>query len=38
VLDQAIALNEKIEEFLCQEIHENTNMGQSLGQLGSLFS
>ena len=38
VLDQAIALNTQIEEFLCQEIHENTNMGQSLGQLTSLFS
>jgi len=38
VLDQAIAKNEQIEHFLCQEIHENTNMGQSLGQLTSLFS
>jgi flagellum-specific ATP synthase len=38
VLDQAIGLNTQIEEFLCQEIHENTNMGQSLGQLTSLFS
>jgi len=38
VLDQAIALNEKIEEFLCQEIFENTGMDQSLGQLTSLFS
>ena len=38
VLDQAIALNTQIEEFLCQEIHENTNMGQSLGHLTALFS
>jgi flagellum-specific ATP synthase len=37
VLDQAIALNGQIEEFLCQEIGDNTNMGQSLGQLSSLF-
>ncbi|MCG2582878.1 flagellar protein export ATPase FliI [Massilia sp. TS11] len=38
VLDQAISLREPIEEFLRQEIHEKVNMGQSLGQLSSLFS
>lgn len=37
VLDQAIALHDKIETFLCQEIHENAGMLQSLGQLTSLF-
>jgi len=37
VLDQAIALHEKIEQFLCQEIKEKADMLQSLGQLTSLF-
>jgi len=37
VLDQAIALNDRIEGFLCQEIHENVGMSESLGQLTSLF-
>jgi flagellum-specific ATP synthase len=37
VLDKAIALHERIEAFLCQEIHDNTNMLQSLGELTSLF-
>jgi flagellum-specific ATP synthase len=37
VLDQAIALNEKIESFLCQEIGDKVGMLQSLGQLTSLF-
>jgi flagellum-specific ATP synthase len=37
VLDQAIALHEKIEAFLCQEIHDKEDMLQSLGQLTSLF-
>ncbi|NHZ80720.1 flagellar protein export ATPase FliI [Massilia sp. CCM 8695] len=38
VLDQAIALNEKIEAFLCQEIKDNVGMPQSLAELTSLFS
>jgi flagellum-specific ATP synthase len=37
VLDKAIQLNDRIEAFLCQEIHDNTNMLQSLGELTSLF-
>jgi flagellum-specific ATP synthase len=37
VLDQAIALNDKIEAFLCQEIPDKVGMGESLGQLTSLF-
>ncbi|HEU4852610.1 MAG TPA: flagellar protein export ATPase FliI [Telluria sp.] len=37
VLDQAIQLNERIEQFLCQEITEKVGMGESLGQLTSLF-
>jgi flagellum-specific ATP synthase len=37
VLDKAIALHERIEAFLCQEIHDNTSMLQSLGELTSLF-
>lgn len=37
VLDQAIALHDKIEAFLCQEIHEKSGMLESLGQLTSLF-
>jgi flagellum-specific ATP synthase len=37
VLDQAIALNEKIEAFLCQEITDKVGMLESLGQLTSLF-
>jgi flagellum-specific ATP synthase len=37
VLDQAIALNEKIEGFLCQEITDKVPMLESLGQLTSLF-
>ena len=31
VLDQAIALHDKIEAFLCQEIHENVGMLRELG-------
>ncbi|NHZ91999.1 flagellar protein export ATPase FliI [Massilia sp. CCM 8733] len=38
VLDQAIALNDKIEAFLCQEIGDNIGMPQSLAELTSLFS
>ena len=38
VLDQAIALNDKIETFLCQEIPEKVGMLESLGQLTSLFA
>jgi flagellum-specific ATP synthase len=38
VLDQAIASHEKIESFLCQEIHERSAIPESLGQLTSLFS
>ena len=37
ILDQAIAKNEKIEAFLCQEIHERVGMLESLGQLTTLF-
>jgi flagellum-specific ATP synthase len=37
VLDQAIALNDKIEAFLCQEITDKVDMLESLGQLTSLF-
>ena len=37
VLDQAIAKNEQIEAFLCQEISERVGMQESLGQLTSLF-
>ena len=37
VLDQAIALNDKIEAFLCQEIPDKVGMLESLGQLTSLF-
>ena len=37
VLDQAIALHDKIETFLCQEIPDKVDMLQSLGQLTSLF-
>ena len=36
-LDQAIALHEKIEAFLCQEITEKVDMHESLAQLTSLF-
>jgi flagellum-specific ATP synthase len=37
VLDQAIAKNEAIEAFLCQEIPDKVSMLESLGQLTSLF-
>jgi flagellum-specific ATP synthase len=37
VLDQAIALHDKIEAFLCQEIPDKVDMLQSLGQLTALF-
>jgi flagellum-specific ATP synthase len=37
VLDQAIALNERIEAFLCQEITDKVGMLESLGQLTTLF-
>jgi flagellum-specific ATP synthase len=37
ILDQAIAKNEKIEAFLCQEITEKVDMLTSLGQLTTLF-
>jgi flagellum-specific ATP synthase len=37
VLDQAIALNDKIETFLCQEIPDKVDMLESLGQLATLF-
>jgi flagellum-specific ATP synthase len=37
VLDQAIALNDKIEAFLCQEISDREGMLESLGQLTTLF-
>jgi flagellum-specific ATP synthase len=37
VLDQAIALHDKIEQFLQQQITERVNMPESLGQLTSLF-
>ncbi len=37
VLDQAIALHDKMEAFLCQEIPDKVDMLQSLGQLTALF-
>jgi flagellum-specific ATP synthase len=37
VLDQAIALHDKIENFLQQQITERVDMPESLGQLTSLF-
>ena len=37
ILDQAIAKNDKIEAFLCQEIHDRVGMLESLGQLTTLF-
>jgi flagellum-specific ATP synthase len=37
VLDQAIALHEKIEAFLQQQITERVSMDESLGQLTALF-
>jgi flagellum-specific ATP synthase len=37
VLDKAIALHERIEAFLCQEIVDKVGMLQSLGELTSLF-
>ena len=37
VLDQAIALNDRIEGFLCQEITDKVGMLASLGQLTTLF-
>ncbi len=37
VLDQAIALHDKIEAFLCQEIPDKVDMQQSLTQLTALF-
>jgi flagellum-specific ATP synthase len=37
VLDQAIALHDKIESFLTQEIGDKVDMLESLGQLTSLF-
>ncbi|MBA5605537.1 flagellar protein export ATPase FliI [Duganella sp. FT3S] len=37
VLDQAIALHDKIEHFLQQQITERVTMSESLGQLTSLF-
>jgi flagellum-specific ATP synthase len=37
VLDQAIALHDKIEAFLCQEIPEKVDMTESLGQRTALF-
>jgi flagellum-specific ATP synthase len=37
LLDQAIALHDKIETFLCQEIPERVDMLESLGELTSLF-
>jgi flagellum-specific ATP synthase len=36
-LDKAIQLHDRIEHFLCQEIHDNAGMLESLGQLTSLF-
>ncbi len=36
-LDQAIAMHDKIDEFLCQEIPEKVGMLESLGQLTALF-
>ncbi|RBA25800.1 flagellar protein export ATPase FliI [Herminiimonas fonticola] len=38
VLDEAIALNSKIESFLQQDITERSDINESLGQLASLFS
>jgi flagellum-specific ATP synthase len=37
VLDMAIAKNTEIEEFLCQEIHDNASLPESLGRLTTLF-
>jgi flagellum-specific ATP synthase len=37
VLDQAIALHERIEAFLQQQISERVGMAESLGQLTALF-
>lgn len=37
VLDQAIALNPRIEAFLQQGINERTGIAESLGQLATLF-
>src|SRR5471032_667312 len=37
VLDQAIQLHDRIENFLQQQISERVTMGESLGQLTSLF-
>jgi flagellum-specific ATP synthase len=37
VLDQAIALHDKIEQFLQQQISERVTMPESLGQLTTLF-
>jgi flagellum-specific ATP synthase len=37
ILDQAIAKIDKIEAFLCQEIHDRVGMLESLGQLTPLF-
>jgi flagellum-specific ATP synthase len=37
VLDQAIQLHDRIENFLQQQITEQVTMGESLGQLTSLF-
>jgi flagellum-specific ATP synthase len=37
VLDQAIQLHDRIEHFLQQQITERVTMGESLGQLTSLF-
>lgn len=38
VLDEAIALNSKIEAFLQQDIAERADINESLGQLSSLFA
>jgi flagellum-specific ATP synthase len=38
VLDQAIALMGQIETFLQQDINDQVDINQSLGQLGTLFS
>ena len=37
ILDQAIAKQDQITGFLCQEIGDNEDMLKSLGQLTSLF-
>jgi flagellum-specific ATP synthase len=37
VLDEAIALHEKIEHFLQQDIAERAGISESLGQLDALF-